>query len=1012
MTHTPKMILILLLGLSCLLLAGTTGKISGLVKDAESGDPLPGVNVVVEGTSYGAVTGIDGRYTILNLLPGSYDLVFSMVGYGQYRLRRVAVSIDLTTTANAALTSETIEGESVVVVAQRPVVRRDVSSSQVNIESATIESMPVQSVREVLGLQAGIQLGSDGILVRGGGANQTVMMVDGLSLNDERSNIPYAAVSMSSVREIQVQTGGFNAEYGNVRSGLVNVISKEGDRNRYDATLTLHYSEPASKHFGKSLYDPMSYFNRPYMDPAVAYTGTNSGVWDDYTRKQYPNFDGWNNIADKTMQDADPTNDLTAEAAKTLYEWEHRRQGDITKPDYVIDGGFGGPVPLLSQYGGTRFFVSHFREQNMFIYPLAKDAYRENYTQLKVTSDLTKNMKLILTGLYGDVSSAVNLGWDIPTGSVLRSQSTIADALNSTDGRSMLYMPAWFSPADIYRQLYGIQLTHMLSHSTFYDVLLQYNYSRYNTYQMTVRDTTRKYEIVPGFFVDELPYGYWGYGTNSINGDRMGGWANMSRDKSINSTTNFRFDLTSQVNANNQIKAGLQVVYNDYDINSASVSPSNNFWNKNLKYNIFPYRIAAYLQNKLEFQGFIANLGVRMDYSDPNTEMLEVSNFDQLLGSGYGNEIETLAAKTPVKAKMYWSPRLGIAHPISDNSKLYFNYGHFRSEASSTYRFRLQREASGLVTSMGNPALELEKTVAYELGYSQNMFSSILLNIAAYYKDITNQPGWVNYQNLNGTVSYARASNNNYKDTRGFEVTLNKQVGRWITGFVNYTYEVSTNGYFGLLYYYQNPNRQREYLRNNLYQERPHPLPYARLNLDVHSPNDFGPAIAGIKPLAAINVNLLGDWQSGAYTTYNPNAIPGVEDNVRWKDWYNLDLRITKMVRLDRVQLHFYLDYSNVLNIKYLSSASFADNYDRLDYLASLNFDWETGDEKGSDRIGDLRPEGIAYKALIPNPDKDPAITAQNNKIKESKAYIDNPNIDSLWYLNPRDITFGIRINF
>ncbi|OPZ82675.1 MAG: hypothetical protein BWY77_00046 [bacterium ADurb.Bin431] len=135
-------------------------------------------------------------------------------------------------------------------------------------------------------------------------------------------------------------------------------------------------------------------------------------------------------------------------------------------------------------------------------------------------------------------------------------------------------------------------------------------------------------------------------------------------------------------------------------------------------------------------------------------------------------------------------------------------------------------------------------------------------------------------------------------------------------------------------------------------------------------------------------------------------------DNVRWKDWFNLDLRLSKALRIAGVESQFYLDFSNVLNIKYLYYASFADNYDYIDYLESLNLDWEKGDEKGSDKIGELRPEDVKYDPLERNPYNDPEITKRNDKRKESKSYIDNPNIDSLWWLHPRDITFGIRINF
>lgn len=1008
-------ILALLLVLAAAVMAGTTGKIAGVVVDSETGDKLPGVNVMVEGTAMGAVTNLEGQYTLLNLKPGLYNVKFTILGYAEYRVKQVRVEIDLTTQVDARLRPVALQGEEVVVVAQRPIVARDVSNSQMNIESKTIEAMPVETVREVLSLQAGIERGREGIIVRGGGANQVAFMMDGLSLNDERSNIPYTAVGLSSVKEIQVQTGGFNAEYGNLRSGLINVITKEGDNDRYTGTLTLRYSPPAAKNFGPSIYDPYSYFNRVYMDPAVCFTGTANGTWDAYTQKQYPKFDGWEAFSDQTLRDQDPNNDLTAEGARRIYEWQHRRQGDIKKPDYVIDGGFGGPVPFIGKkLGGLRFFATHMREQEMFVFPLSRDAYTENHTQLKLTSELGSRMKLIFTGLYGEVHSVSPYNWTTtPTGYVLRDQEQIADLTTATDGRAILYMPGYYSPSSIYRQIYGIQFTHMLTPRTFYEVFLQHNYNRYNTFKTADRDTSKIYQPVAGYFVDELPYGYIADSAPSINGDRMGAWMNLGRDKSVNATTSLKADLTSQINPRHQLKAGLQVVYNDYDIYSYTDGPFlPDQWSRSLKYNVFPYRIGLYAQDKIEFQGFIANVGLRMDYSDPNGTYMVLGEYDKNLSAGPGKKVDQTAEKADAKGTLIWSPRLGVSHPITANSKLYFNYGHFSQEPISSYRFLLQRENNGAVKYLGSPELEPEKTVAYELGYSQNMFDLFLFNVAAYYKDVTSQPGWVNYVNINTMISYYKAANNNYADIRGFEVTLTKNAGRWVSGFINYTYDVQTSGYFGLQTYYQDPTKQREYLRLNPYQSKPRPRPYMRANVDLHTPDDFGPAAMGFRPLAGLNLNILADWRTGSYSTYNPNSLPGILDNVQWRDWYNVNLRLSKMVNVSNMQLQFYLDVTNLFNLKYLSYAGFSDAYDQEDYMSSLCFSWEQGDEKGDDRIGDYRPAGVRYDPLEENPNQDAAITARNEKRKKDKSYIDNPNIEALTFLNPRDITFGLKINF
>ena len=341
--------IISLIVLNTTIWAGTTGKIAGVVKDSQNGEPLPGVNVLLAGTNLGGSTDLDGQFFILNVPPGSYTLTMNYIGYASYTINNVAVNIDLTTRINVELIQEILESETVEVIAERPVVVKDISNSQMNIEAATIAPLPVQSINEVLTLQAGIESGSRGIVIRGGSADETRFMVDGLAFNDERSNYPYSAVGLSAVEEVQVQTGGFNAEYGQARSGVVNVLTKEGSKSKYSATLLFQIQPAQAKHFGGSIYDKYSYFNRPYFDPAVMWTGTNSGGWDENTRGQYPNFEGWNAVAEALLLDDDPNNDLTPEGAKRLFEWYRRREGDIQKPDYVVDIGFGGPIPVISE---------------------------------------------------------------------------------------------------------------------------------------------------------------------------------------------------------------------------------------------------------------------------------------------------------------------------------------------------------------------------------------------------------------------------------------------------------------------------------------------------------------------------------------------------------------------------------------------------------------------------------------------------------------------------------------
>jgi len=1083
-----------------ILLAATTGKISGLITDESTGDPLIGVNVVVAGTHLGAASDLAGYYVILNVPPGLYELEAFMIGYSNLKVTDIVVNIDLTSSININMVTEVLVGSEVIVVADQPIVDEEISHSQLKVSAETIETMPVTDVTEVIGLQAGVE----GLSVRGGSSSETAFIVDGFLMNDARSNIPFSAVSLSTIREVTIQTGGFNAEYGNVRSGVINIITEEGSPDQYNGAFSLIYQPAAPKHYGISPYDPDSYFLKPYLDQAVCWTGTKNGepyedqntngqwdegepfvdynedgklsTWSAHTQQQYPAFDGWNAVSRGTLEDSDPSNDLTPEAAKKLFEWQHRRQGDITEPDYTLDMNLGGPVPIISKsMGNLRFNFSIRDVQDMFVYPLSRDGYSENVLRLKLTSDISDDTKLTATALYGEIQSTTQYNWrPTPTGTVLRSDYTIANMING----EALFVPAYYSPTSIYRNMYGIRLSKVINSRTFYEIRLQNMRNRYLSFQVEDRDSILTAPIpgYPDYLVDEAPYGYYGGapGINSIGDNlRIGGWMNLGRDRSIIDTKSVRFDFTSQINSFNQIRTGFDIEINNYDVRSFTVNPGMTTWNREQVYNVSPYRIGSYIHDKLEFKGLIANLSLRADLSNANTDYYILDPFDPYFKAGAGYLIETEADKEKSTSSLVWSPRIGISHPISVNSKLYFNYGHYRSEPSSTNRLRIQREYNGQVTDIGNPNLLLEKTVSYELGYTHNLFNQYLLNLAAYYKNIDNQAAWVSYQNINSSINYVTPENNNYKDVRGFEVTLDKQQGKWFTGFINATYMVSTSGYFGLMRYYENPTQQREYLNITTTQSRPVPRPYLRASFDFHTPDRFGFKVGSIYLLGGININLLSTWKAGSYTTYNPTGKPGVSNNVQWRDSYNVNLRITKDFQFNNMSMLWYMDITNLLDTRFLSYAGFVNSMDYAAYMGSLHFDWEEGTEHGNDRIGEYRAERVEYTPFrsanlnrldmqelgvdVPDDgsgaiylyDGSRVISAVDNgngtytleldltqdvrqyfswneengewyevsqsrvdRLLDDKAYIDMPNIKSMSFLYPRTIKFGIQVSF
>jgi outer membrane receptor protein involved in Fe transport len=993
------------------------GKISGTVKDAATGEALIGANVIIEGTTIGAATNIQGFYSILNVAPGSYTLRFSSLGYSPAVITDVRVNIDLTTNIDVQLNETTIETEEVIVVAQAPVVKQDVSSSVANLTVEDIQNLPTVQVQNIVAFQAGIQMGEEGPLVRGGGSEQTAFVLNGIALRDERDNTPFTGVSMTAIEQVQIQTGGFNAEYGNIRSGLINVVTREGDKARYNFSFLGRYRPAGPKQLGPSPNSPESYWVKPYLDPAVAWTGTDNGAWDAYTQKQYQEFRGWNRVSEELMGDTDPTNDLTPEAAQRLFQWQHRRMLDIVKPDFDIDMTLSGPVPGLNEYlGNLRFLGSYRTSREMYFIPLSRDAYIDHTYHLKMTSDVSQGIKLSVEGLVGQQTGTGSSRSGGP--GIFRTPLSIADELDIRAGASYLdariFATDYWAPSTIDMNMIGGKMTHVLSNSTFYEILINRISFNYDTNPGRARNTDKIYQIGDAFF-DESPYGTLS-GTSAGIGSSMNmglGFSNSRDSSKLNSYT-FRFDIASQLNQFNYGKAGIEVVYSENNVNSALVEPSlGGTSNVNL-WSTTPVRAAIYLQDKLEFEGMIANLGLRVDYSHSGGEWYDLSDpYNLALSASRSPGLDTLVEKQPTEVLLNFSPRLGIAFPITVDSKLYFNYGHFYQMPNPANLFLLQRSREQLVTYLADPNIPLPRTVQYELGYEQNLYDQFLLRVAGYYKDVSNQPRNVLYTNRNNLVNYSVPEPNSYADVRGFEVTLNKNRGSWIRGFLNYTYSIQSSGFFGLSRYSENAALQRDYERDTraFEQDKPVPQPYARANVDFFTPREFGPQLGGMHLLGELRLNVLASWISGRYFSWTGpgGTAPGYQNNIQWSDFFNIDMRLSKTFSIGPANMEFFMDVLNVFNVKYLTyRAGFVNAQDWDDYMTSLHLPSEVADKfnygniPGDDKPGDYRTG--PYIAWDEN-----ASESQKDEWRENKSYIDMPNLSYLTFLNPRDIRWGLR---
>ena len=249
-------------------------------------------------------------------------------------------------------------------------------------------------------------------------------------------------------------------------------------------------------------------------------------------------------------------------------------------------------------------------------------------------------------------------------------------------------------------------------------------------------------------------------------------------------------------------------------------------------------------------------------------------------------------------------------------------------------------------------------------------------------------------------MNYAVPVADSYADTRGIEISVFKNAGRWIRGFLNYSYMVDSGGAFGFPSFRENRIEQRRYEENttDYYQSKPLARPYARFNIEVITPLNFGPEVAGRHVLGDWRLSLLGEWKKGEYFTWTggQTSVRGIENNIYWRGYRNVDMRISKNLTLAQGDLQLYVDVRNLFNIKNFNAGAFSDGQDFDSYLNSLRLPkgmvegWEELyaqlDESGNPVYGNDVPGTL---------DKD---------------YINEPNFTSFWHLFPRRVFFGMRI--
>ncbi len=812
---------------------GQTGKITGTIIDGETGDPLQGVNILLEGTSIGTFTGQDGYYVILNIPPGTYTLKASMIGYARQSVEQLMVSLDVTTEVNLSLSSSILAGEEVVVISQTPIVQRDLTSSKQLVRGEDISQMPVEEFADALELQAGVIKDLDGrIHIRGGRASEVNYLIDGISVTDPFSGELSVEVELGGLEQFQVISGGFNAEYGQSLSGVVEVVTKEGG-DEYHGTVSTYVGDYLSSDsdlfFGTgdlsvanitnleaSLNGPVPFFNKRLTFNVNGRYFSNKG-WlygqRRFTPRDLSSFEGGDTLW--VIQDHTVPEPILAEDSVFV-------RGSHIVGDYIV-----GLDNYLAHADATEYT------------PVSMNPFKKLSLQAKLAFKISPTIKFSMGGLFNTVEF---------------SQYSHRFLFNPEGNFNEFRNGLTITPV----------LNHSLSSRTFYTVKASYIFFEYDRYVF-------ENPLDPGY-VDPLlleaarQNAFYTGGTAGVKANQGDREFIVHRETA---TGVGKFDITSQVSKSHQIKSGVALKQYDLKYEEFELIPEKDEGGKDKvpfkpaippitsfnhnEYHRKPVEFSAYIQDKIELKEMVINIGLRLDYFDSKGRLptdfrdpsltqaiktIDIFQGDDTLGIDVpyrlnADDSRALidpatgepfskpipsdarfidAARTDLsqkdwgatgtwfedtKALIQLSPRVGISYPITDRGAIFFSYGFFFQKPTFEQlylnpEFEMNREQSGVVnTLIGNANLKNEKTVNYEIGLQQQFGMNTGFFVTVFYKDINNWIGTEIVETYAGGDRYGRFINLDYGNARGITLELELRPTTYVTTFIDYTFQIA-----------------------------------------------------------------------------------------------------------------------------------------------------------------------------------------------------------------------------
>ena len=694
--------------------AGTSGKLSGRVLDKKK-QPLAGANLAIPSARLGAMSDAEGRFAIIGIPAGTYEVKVNLLGYGPVAVQDVRISADYTTALDVELAEAPLLMKEVVVSAQRSVVDLKLTSTISTLSREDLKTLPVQELQDVVNLQAGVVDGH----FRGGRLGEVQYQVDGVSVNNAYDNSSSLRIDRSLIEEVQVISGTFDAEYGQAMSGVVNAVLRRGtEQFRWDAEV---------------------------LSGGFVYAGDRRAVasW-------------FHELRPAGAQNYQASLSGPAGLPKTFFLASGRR---YVSDDYL--------TAVREFRPADRPAVTGLATGDSEKMPLG---YSNEWSGVgKLTNRSLKNVELNYQGIF-----------------------------NVVDARRANYAfrldPNGMPKQRTFSLVHGLDWTHTLTKTRFYNISLRQNYFDYT--DMVYDDVNdRRYDAAgPPVGYPDYQYGAYVQGVD------------FTRFKQRTSTIVWKNSFVSQVTRDQQIKVGAEFAWprvsfgNPGHLVYTQVGGQDSLVrhvDEPPKYpgvqEYRPYTAAAFAQEDLEWNDLRIRAGVRFEYF--NARAMLPGDLANPANSILGQPVTPWRATT---RKMSLAPRLGVSYPVTKDAALFFAYGHFYQMPSlgdifqnSDYNILQDLQSGGISYGvLGNPDIRPEQTVQYQFGYKQAVTEWLGVDLNVFYKDIRDLLG-VEFISTYNDAEYARMTNVDFGSVSGFTVALEQRRRGLISAALDYTWQMA-----------------------------------------------------------------------------------------------------------------------------------------------------------------------------------------------------------------------------